>query len=316
MIIEHRRSSRGRRRAFVVGPIAVCAALALACTSKKEAAEARASVYDTDFAIVYSAVVESVRELYPNFDDDPAAGVVKTAWHQVKYTDPGADDPKSVQARDRSAGVGASSPGGAMTSSASLARRMNFIRFDVAVTGGRPWHVRVKATASQMEPGNALPTELRGANAPHWLAGRADGLTVAIHRRLKQYASKAEVSVVEVAPEDEVVIKVSGDIPDGARTAASAMMAALTQRDYAALRTVVAADVVWSLGAAPGADAALVMWQADPGVFADMTKAIGAGCAKDGAEVACPATAPSGTWVARFGLRGTGWRLISFLAAE
>ena len=315
------RSAYRRRCGFV---LLLISALAGACVSKKEAAEARASVYDADFAVVYSAVVEAVRELYPNFDDDPSAGVVKTAWHQVKYSDPGADDPKSVQSRDRTAGVGASSPGNGLAYNPSLARRTNFIRFDVTVAGGRPWRVRVVGKASELEPGNALPTEMRGGNTPHWLGGRTDALVIAIHRRLKAYAKKAPNVVVDVEPDDEKAIEVKGDVPDGARAAAVAVLAALNQRDYTALRANVADDVVWSLGAAPGADAALVMWQADPGVFTAMQQAITAGCAKDGTEVVCPAGAPAedlagapaSRWVARFGERGGGWKLISFVAAE
>ena len=290
---------------------------AIACTNKKEAAEARASVYDADFAVVYSAVVEAVRELYPNFDDDPTAGVIKTAWHQVKYSDPGADDPKSVAARDRTAGVGDATPSGSMAYNPSLARRVNFIRFDVAVTGGRPWRVRVRGVASQLEPGNALPSELRGGNTPHWLAGRTDALVVAIHRRLKRYAQKAPSVEVEApleASAPEVVIK--GDIPPGAVTAAAAVLNALERRDYGALKAQVASDVVWSLGAAPGADAALVMWQADPAVFTEMQQAIEAGCARAGAEVVCPAAAGPGAWVARFGERAGSWKLISFVAGD
>jgi hypothetical protein len=263
-------------------------------------------------------VVEAVRERYPNFEDNPADAVVKTAWHQVKYSDPGADDPKSVQARDRTIGVGASSPGaGGMGSSPSMARRINFIRFDVAVTGGRPWKVRIRGTASQLEPGNALPTELRGANAPHWLPGRTDALTVSIHRRLKRFARKAPEVSVEVESPGKAAIAVTGSIPEDARAAATATLAALTDRDYQALRAVVADDVIWSHGAQPGIDDALVMWQADPAVFAEMQHALSSGCAPVGEEIVCPGVAPPpGTRSARFGRRGTGWRLISFTAVE
>ncbi|HUQ04365.1 MAG TPA: hypothetical protein VM261_17820 [Kofleriaceae bacterium] len=302
--------------------VAISILVGLASTSttacgvnKKEADEAKRSVYDAEFAIVFSAAVAAVRELYPRVEEDPSTGVIKTAWHQVKYNDPGADDPKSVQSRDQTAGVGAASPGGALGYNPSLARRVNFIRFDVHVAGGRPWRVRVVGTASQLEPGNALPTELRGASKPHWLPGRVDALTVAIHRRLKKYAQPAPV-YVEVVEEEAPKAQVGGDIPDGAREAAQAIVAALQTRDYAALRATCADDVVWSLGAAPGVDSAMAMWQADPGVFAQMQKAIGAGCAKDGAEVVCPAGAPRGAWQLRLAQRGGAWKLAAFVIIE
>lgn len=300
------------RRALV----AAISALALAgCMNKKEVAEARASVYDAEFAVVFSAAVAAVRELYPRLDEDAATGVIKTAWHQVKFSDPGADDPKSVQARDQTAGVGTASPNTGLGYNPSLARRLTFIRFDVTVAGGRPWRIRVVGTASQLEPGNALPTELKGAARPHWLAGRTDALTVAIHRRLKSHARRAP-TVVDDAPEEAPPATIAGDIPDGARATAQAIVRALEHRDHAGLRAQCADDVVWSLGAAPGVDGAMAMWQADPGVFAQMLAAIAAGCASAGADVVCPATAPRGAWQLRLARRGAAWKLAAFVTVE
>lgn len=280
--------------------------------SRKEVNTARRSVYDADFALVYSAAVEAVRELYPSFEDNPTTGVIKTSWHQVKYSDPGADDPKSNQVRDRAVGAGDASPSGSQLGyTPSLARKINFIRFDVTVAGGRPWRVRVLGSASQMEPGNAVPSPLKGANAPHWLNGRTDALTVAIYRKLKRYAKVLPEAPVEVEVVDDVAI--AGELPDGARATAVEVMRALHKRDYAALRAQVADDVVWSLGAAPGADVALAMWQADPTTLVALEAAIDAGCATDGAEVSCPGTAPANGVRARFGQRGGKWKLVAFI---
>ena len=139
---------------------AALAAIALATAgcgaTHKEAVDARSSLYDADFALVYSAAVASVRALYPDFKDDPTAGKISTVWHQVKYSDPGADDPKSQQVSDRANGVNATGAAGQYGAGPSAARRTNFIRFDVTVTGGRPWRVRVRGAASQLVPGNAL----------------------------------------------------------------------------------------------------------------------------------------------------------------
>ena len=307
-------------RARIMNHIAVvvvagAAAIAPACVSKKEANEARASVYDAEFAVVYSAAVEAVRELYPNFDDDPSTGTIRTAWHQVKYTDVGSDDPKTSQVRDRAAGAGTNSAGGQLGYNPSLAHRINFIRFDVHVAGGRPWRVRVVGAASQLEPGNALPTELRGADQPHWLSGRTDALTIAIHRKLSTVARKAPREV-EAPPPPPEKVDVAGDIPTAARDLAAEVVRAIHDRDYDRLRGYLAEDVVWSLGAPGGVDGAMAMWQADPGVFSHIEAAITAGCGSAGDEIACPADASSGAWQARFARRGADWKLAAFIPAE
>lgn len=301
-----------------VALVALAPALIACGASKKEAAEARASLYDADFAIVYSAAVASVRDLYPDYQDDPASGRIKTSWHQVKYTDPGADDPKSQAVADRAAGMdntnttaGATGQYGGVT---SAVRRLNFIRFDVTVAGGRPWRVKVRGSASALDPGNALPTELHGAAEPHWLAGRTDELVVAIHRRLKRYAMKAPVEVEAEQVEAAPVATVAGDIPEGARTTATAVVASIRLRDPAALRTLLADDVRWSLGAPPGVDGAMAMWQADPSALSAMAQAIEAGCGTVDAEVQCPAAPAAGAWRVRLAARGNTWRLISFIA--
>lgn len=305
-----------RRRAWRAAvAIAVGATVASGCVNKKEVEEARASVYDAEFATVYTAAVQAVRALYPEIDEDPATGTIKTAWHQVKFSDPGADDPKSVQSRDRTANAGQSSPSGALGHNPSLARRMTFIRFDVHVAGGRPWRVRVVGTASELEPGNALPTELRGQAKPHWLGGRTDALVVSIHKKLERYARPAAVEVVEepvIAPR----AKIAGDIPAGARALAQDIVAAIDQREYDTLRALCAADVIWSHGAPPGVDHAMAMWQADTSSFAQMKLAVASGCALDGAEVLCPAAPARGKMQLRLAERGGVWKLAAFVAKE
>ena len=281
--------------------------------SKKEVKAARNSVYDTEFANVYSAAVEAVRQLYPMFEENPTTGVIKTAWHQVKFSDPNADDPKSTQVADRAQGTGAASPSPQQLGyNPSMARRLYFIRFNVTVAGLRPFHVRVVGTASELRPGDALPTELRGEAVPHWLGGRTDELQVKIYRRLKRYA----LPMPDEAPppvEDEEQVVIAGDLPPAAAAAIADVVRALHKRDYAALRARVADDVQWSLGAAPGADVALAMWQADPTVLGALDKALGGTCHADGAEVVC-AAGPDGA-PARFGQRAGAWRLVAFVAA-
>ena len=300
--------------------VATSAALvSVGCAAnRKEAAEARASLYDADFAIVYSAAVAAVRDLYPDYHDDPGAGRISTSWHQVKYTDPGADDPKTQQVADRAAGNNATTPGagGQYGINPNYVRKTSFIRFDVTVAGGRPWRIKVKGAASQLEPGNALPTELRGADEPHWLGGRTDELVIKIHRRLKQYAMKAPVEVEAVEVEAAPAATIAGDIPEGARATAIAVVASIRLRDPAALRTQLADDVRWSLGAPPGVDGAMAMWQADPSALAAMASAIEAGCATVGTDVQCPAAPAAGGWRVRFAERRGSWRLTAFVDGE
>jgi hypothetical protein len=315
--MELRIMNENLRRCALVAAVAICAVGSSACVNKKEVNKARTSVYDAEFATVYSATVKAVRELYPELDEDPAKGVIKTAWHQVKYTDPGADDPKSVQSRDRTAGAGQATPAnaGGLGYNPSLARRMTFIRFDVYVAGVRPYRVRVVGTASELQPGNALPTELRGQAKPHWLAGRTDALHVAIYRKLKRFAEPAPPEVVEV-PVEAPRAKISGEIAEGARTLAQDVIAAVDERNYDELRALCAPDVVWSLGASPGVEGAMAMWQADPSVFAQMKTAIAAGCATEGEDVVCPATVARGAMQLRLAKRDGIWRIAAFVPRE
>lgn len=294
--------------------------LALGCTTKKEINAAKTSAYDTDFAIVFSEALSAVRELYPNLDEDPAAGTIRTAWHQVQFSTGADQDPRSQQITNQATGVGA---GGAFTTPASQTYKRLFIRFDVHVSGGRPWRVRVRGRASEWDPGNAQPTELRGAATPHWLPGRRDALMVAIYRRLKQYAVTIEEEP-EVVAEDEgpAVDPASfGDIPADAATAATEIVKAVERRDLGALRARLAADVQWAIGAPGDAATAVAMWQADPEVFAALAKALRAGCRKaSDTAVQCPpeATEQPGYlgWRATLEQRGDAWLLTSFVRGD
>jgi len=300
-------------------PITVAALVVAisACTSAKEIRTARQSAYDTDFAIVFSEALAATRELYPNLDEDPTKGVIKTAWHQVQFST-GADDPRAAQAGDPM-GQQQGSPGGAFTTPQSRAYKRLFIRFDVAVTGGRPWRVRVIGKAAEWEPGNAQPSELRGAATPPWLAGRKDALVVAIHRRLRKFAIKVEEPKEEIVEEEGPPIDTAafGDIPKGAVDAATAIIKAIEKRDMAALRAQLADDVVWSFGASGSADTAMAMWQADPEALDALVRTIESCAAPDPKRVTCPGGEPTaGAWQLVLEPRGQDWKVVSFVKAE
>jgi len=305
--------------------IAVAALLLLAaCGNKRDLRSAKQSIYDADFAVVYNESMQAVSGLYPRFDEDPASGIIKTAWHQVTYSNGGSEDAASTltptQPTGGQAGVVGPTQMPGTTNSNQLYKRY-FIRFDVAVVGGRPWRVRITGHASEWSPGNAIAAELRGAAIPHWLAGRTDELTVAIYRRLKAYARPAAIAEAAIVNDDEAPIdpSVFGAIPADAAAAAGAIVHAIDVRDPVALRAMVADDVIWSLGAPPGAEAALAMWQADGTALDALAEALRTGCVATSDKVVCPAAASAATftgWRATLGRRGPGWKLVEFVRGD
>lgn len=315
--------------------VAMIATTAFACSNKKDVERAKKSLYDTDFAVVYSAALEATREIYPNLDDSPGAGAVRTAWHQVTYAN-NTDDLSQGKTLSTGANGGslATSQGQAAAGMPTrLAYKRYFIRFDVIVAGGRPWRVKVQGHASEWEPGAALPVELHGPAKPHWLDGRTDALTLAIYKRIKNYAVPMKEQPVEVKPEDNLPKtdpKVFANLPPEAAKRLAALKDAVSHRDYPQLRAQMFDDVAWSLGGAPGADTAMAMWQADPEPLDAMAKAIAGGCvasdeagaprsgdAKSSKKVSCPGGPPvAGAWQLILEQRGTDWKLASFVKAE
>jgi hypothetical protein len=307
-------------------PIIFCASIAAVlliagCKNKKEIHYAKSSAYDADFAVVFNAALEATRALYTNLDDYPASGKIKTAWHQVAFAN-NQDDLSNQRIVAQSQGLTSTTLSGAQIATGMptrLAYKRHFIRFDVSVVGGRPWRVKVVGYAAEWDPGNAMPTELRGAARPPWLDGRIEALQVAIYRKIKQYAVPLqEEVVVEAAPElpktDPSTFK---NVPAAAASALAAIKDALALRDYTALRAQVADDVVCSLGGAEGADVAMVLWQADPERLDAMAKLIAGGCGEVEGTVACPVGEPEpGAWQLVLEPRGDAWKISSFIKAE
>jgi hypothetical protein len=296
---------------------------AAACSGKGEVNAARQSLYDTDFAVVYRAALDVMRELYPELAEDPTKGKIGTAWHQVKYNNVGVEDPKSIQAQDRTLDPSATGASQQLTAPSSLAYKRYFIRFDVSVTGGRPWRIRVVGHASEWEPGNQLPSELRGPATPHWLPGRTDAVVVAIYKRLREFAIAAPGEddgkpTPDAAPAVDVTAYGPID-PDAAKRLAEVRQS-ITRRDYTVLREQLADDLVWSLGGSPGIDAALAMWQADPAILEAMARSIDAGCRGDDREVVCPpeATETPGYlgWRLTLAHRSNAWLVTSFVQGD
>lgn len=296
-------------------PLAVLACLALGasagCVNKTEVNTARRSVYDTDFSRVYNAAVDAVREQVPQFDEDPSLGKISSAWRQVQFSNQ-ADDPRS-RSSDPTATFNGGGGGTPLSSTESINSRRYFIRFDVTVSGQRPWRVRVLGHASEWRAGDNEPTPMRGAAVPPWLPAREDALVVAIYRRLKAYAVAAPVEVAAPGPTDEPAVSASAfpGVDGGAATLLAALQTAIQRRDVEAIQPLLAADVSWSAGASPGVGGAMVILRADPGRLDRLGAALAAGCAPvaaDATRVQCgPADAPL---VVR--QDGATWRVASF----
>jgi hypothetical protein len=315
---------RRAHRITILAAISIISILG-ACTNKKDLKSAKSSVYDTDFTVVYNAALDATRELYPTLNENPGPGMIKTAWHQVQYAN-NQDDLANQRTIAQGQGVSSGQVGAAQQMAGMptrLAYKRFFIRFDVSVVGGRPWRVKVIGHASEWEPGNALPTELNGAARPSWLDGRTDALTVAIYKRIKPYAKPMKKEEEPVKPED-MIPKTDPKAFTGVPPAAAATLAkirdALVRRNIAdGLREHVADDVVWSLGAPPGADIAMATWQADSEVLEAMQRVITTGCAGTDKKVTCPPSTGEpvpGAYVLVLELRGDAWKVTSFVKAE
>jgi hypothetical protein len=258
-------------------------------------------------------------------DESPGHGMVRTSWHQVQYAQQGEDlvNPISVNQNAGSlggtAGQTAAATAGGMQARGPVGKKY-FIRFDVTVGGGRPWHIKVVGHASEWEPGAAMPVELHGIAKPPWLEGRTDALIAAIYKRVKAYAipmkeDAAPTNDNELPRTDPASFK---NVPPAAAKALALLQDALSHRDYASLRPLLADDVRWSLGAEPGAETALAMWQADGDTLDAMEHLIVAGCALDGdRRVLCPGGEPiKNTYQLGLEPRGDSWKVTSFIKAE
>lgn len=287
--------------------------------SKKDVQTARRSLYDTDFTVVYNAALDSIREVYPNLEESAGRGSIKTMWHMVQYAN-NQDDLANPRVIAQGQGL-VNTPGAAQSAAAGMPTRLAykryFIRFDVSITGGRPWRLKVIGHAAEWEPGAALPTELRGVARPTWLDGRTDALLMSIYKRVKTHAvvMKEEEEVDDsVAHTDPTAFK---DVSPEAGKRLAAIKDALGERDHSGLRGQLADDVVWSLGGGVGADAAMALWQADLESFEAMSKAVAGGCGGDAKKVACPPGPPvAGNYQLVIEPRGDSWKITSFVRAE
>jgi len=308
---------RRQRSIFLLTAIA----LATGCpASKRDIETAKHSVFDAEFTVVYTAALDATRENYPNIEESAGRGVIKTLWHQVSYANNNQDDMTNARTLANAQGVNGSVQGSSAAAAGMptrLAYKRYFIRFDVTVAGGRPWRLKVVGHAAEWEPGAALPNELHGPTRPSWLEGRTDALLYSIYKRLKDHAVpmkvEAEAAPTEPKKADPGTWK---DVPPAAGKRLASIKDALASRDYAALRTQLADDVVWTAAGASGADVAMATWQADPDPLDAMAKALVAGCGGDARRVSCPPVAAPGTYQLVIEARGDSWLVTSYVKTE
>lgn len=310
----------------VIGSIALALAPAACGNNKKEVEAAKHSLYDTDFAIVYSAALDATRDLYPNLDDAPGAGAIRTSWHQVVFANTQDDlaNPSVVANGNPTAtSVAGGNPqtsaaAGAAGMPTRLAYKRFFIRFDVTVMGGRPWRVKIVGHASEWAPGAAMPVELHGIARPPWLEPRTDALLLAIHNKLKTHAiamkETPKADPVEALPKTDVGM--FKELPAAAAQRLAHVRDACTRREFQSLRADLADDVVFAPGSEGNADTALALWQADPDTLEQMAKVITPACAQAGDTIACPSGARIGTYQLVIAQRGADWKVTSFVRAE
>lgn len=277
----------------------VCMVTACSPISAKAVKRAESSVYDAEFAVVYSAALREIAKSYPTYQEDAKAGTIATAWHHVRYANPAAEDRRATQMQNRAQGM---TQAGNPMAGQSVLNKQYFVRFDVKVLGGRPWRVKVVAHAQELTPGNTLPVDLHGLAQPSWVQGRRGALVIGIHERLKAFAQQPKTAQPEAG-----TLVVKGDLPPAARKTLEELRAALDVRSMQGVRAALADTVVWSQTDPPSADVAMAMWQADGQTLALMASVIDTGCSLRDAEVVC-----QGAKVLRMKYLSGAWRVVAF----
>jgi len=252
------------RASVLVAASAAAAALGgVACgPSAAETRAARQSVYQAEVALVWNAVVETVKAEYPRVVvEDPIGGRIMTDWHLIERVN--ADDTTAATTTPVA-------PTGTVGQNGLPAVGGKFFRVAVLIKpDGPPWRVEVDGEAALYLPGNALITAYghEDADEPTWVPTRIDKIRVGIYRRLKAQARHVEAPVKKVASLDTAPWR---GLPDGAPEAIAAVHAAAKKKDTRALRGLMVDDFAWSAGGDPSADVAVSLWQADPLLLSEL----------------------------------------------
>jgi hypothetical protein len=161
--------------------ILVAAALVAAAGCAQNSArvqKAKTTYYQTDYTVVWNAVLEAVRaEGYDRIKvADAATGVIVTDWHKVE------------RVADSQAVAGNKIGGMASGVDSSGA---NFFQARIKIEGKKPpFRIVVDGEAARYRPNfsSLIPYKRHAEDEPQWVDGRIDAIYVQVLDRLEQYA--------------------------------------------------------------------------------------------------------------------------------
>ncbi len=194
------RAMRKSNRSFarVVGALIVVLAAAAgtaltlgACAASSARAEkAKSSYYQTDYPVIWNAVIEAVKaEGYDRIKvEDAVNGRLETDWHKVeRVADSQATDPNSRGGMDTSGAI--------------------FFRVKVQIEGKKPpYKVWIDGEAARYRPGysSLFPLKHGEEDEPHWVPGRINAVYVRVLDRLEQYAiAPTDAQLNQAAPAND-----------------------------------------------------------------------------------------------------------------
>ncbi len=161
---------------FISLAASLLAALAVgACATPNARIEkARSTAYQTDYPVVWNAVVAATKsEGYDRIKvEDAVNGRLVTDWHKIERV----ADSQSTDPRVR----------GGMDTSGAI-----FFRVVVQIEGKQPpYKVLVDGEAARYRPGfsSLFPYKHGGEDEPEWVNGRINAMYVAVLNQLEQYA--------------------------------------------------------------------------------------------------------------------------------
>lgn len=161
-------------------PAALLVILAASCgPSAADIRGAQESVYQADREVVWKAVVDEMKERYPDDGlkvENAEAGYVESKWKPVETTQEATQGDSTIYG-----------------AKAQTVRGQLLFRTLVKIEGGPPWKIYVDGQAAQFRPEMSVlaPFKHGQIDEPKWVPGRIDALRASIHGRLKAYAIKA-----------------------------------------------------------------------------------------------------------------------------
>ena len=258
--------------------------------SQAQIKRARGVAYQTDFSVVWSAILKAVTKRYRTIAvEDAVVGKMVTDWQLIEKT-----------AGDEGVAGDPTKPGG------------KFFRVAIDVKGGPPWRVSIDGEAAEYKPGLAMLVPFRHGveDEPAWVMPRIDALYTAIYASLEQHAVEL---VSRPAAEATPALDTSrwANLPVGAAEVVAAVEAAASRKDAGALRATMSATFSSAIGDGAPADRTVALWSADPTLLQAVARALGAGCGVATCDpvVFCPATTNVGSAErATFRLADGRWR--------